>query len=75
MVTFSNIKFDSEWVYADAYDHDYRANGKIKVHRIREEFFTDCEAENCFKKAAWSLIREVNNRKIKQNGNKSIAWG
>lgn len=75
MVKFTNVTFDKEWIYADAYDGDFKVHGKIKVHREKEEFYTDCKTENQFMKAAWHLVDSVNCKKIKQHGSKSVVWG
>lgn len=75
MVNFTNVTFDENWIYADAYDVDFKVSGKIKVHRIEEIFETNCKSENQFQKAAWCLKREVSKRKVKQGGACTIAWG
>lgn len=75
MVHFTNITFDEDWVYADAYDSDNNARGKIKVHRRKELFYTDCTSFNVFMKASWTMRRDVNKGKIKQNGERVVAWG
>lgn len=75
MVDFTNITFDEDWVYADAYDHDFNARGKIKVHRQDEIFKTDCRVTNQFQKAAWVMRRDVNKGKLKQNSKRTVAWG
>lgn len=75
MVNFTNVTFDDNWIYADAYDVDFKVSGKIKVHRTKEIFETDCKSENQFQKAAWHLVNDVNKKKVKQNGISTIAWG
>lgn len=75
MVDFTNITFDADWIYADAYDVDFKVSGRIKVHRRDEIFETDCNSTNQFQKAAWRMRIDVNNGKIKQNGMRSVVWG
>lgn len=75
MVDFTNITFDEDWIYADAYDVDFKATGKIKVHRREEIFETDCKVTNQFQKAAWHLRIKVNKGKVKQNDSYPIVWG
>lgn len=75
MVNFTNVTFDENWIYTDAYDVDFKVSGKIKVHRIEEIFETNCKSENQFQKAAWYLVDEVNARKVKLHGSTTIAWG
>lgn len=75
MVDFTNITFGTNWIYADAYDHDFKVLGKIKVHRTQEIFETNCKVTNQFQKAAWHLVTRVNKGKVKQNDKLRIAWG
>lgn len=75
MVELTNITFDNEWIYADAYDCDYNVRGKIKVHRTKEIFETDCKSRNCFRWAASILVNEVNEGKISQSGKRTMVWG
>ena len=74
MVNFTNIIFDEEWIYSDAYDMDFNVSGKIKVHRKKEIFETDCTSVNQFKQASWILRRYVNKGEVNQNGQKKIVW-
>ena len=75
MVDFTNITFDTNWIYADAYDHDFKVSGRIKVHRTQELFETNCTVTNQFQKAAWVMRRDVNKGKLKQNSKRTVAWG
>lgn len=74
MVNFYNIRVEGDWIYADAYDEDYKVSGHIKVHKTEELFETDCKEFNQFQKAAWSLVKKVERKKIKNNMC-TIAWG
>ena len=53
---------------------DFNVSGKIKVHRKKEIFETDCTSVNQFKQASWILRRYVNKGEINQNGQKKIVW-
>lgn len=75
MVHFTNITFDDEWVYADVYDRDNKVSGKVKVHRVEEVVITDCKVKYQVVKASWAVVRDVNSGKIKQNGERMVAWG
>lgn len=75
MVHFTNITFDDEWVYADVYDHDNKISGTVKVHRIKELITTDCSVKYQVIKASWVVVRDVNKGKIKQHGERMVAWG
>ena len=39
MVHFTNITFDDEWVYADAYNCSSKVQCKVKINRKSEQFF------------------------------------
>lgn len=76
MVTFTNITFDNEWIYADAYDSESKKSGKIKISIITGEFWSDFEdINNQVHKAALYLKRDAKKGKLKQNSTKAIAWG
>lgn len=45
-VRFTNIRVEGDWIYADAYDVDYKVSGHIKVHKTEELFETDCKEFN-----------------------------
>lgn len=75
MVKFTNVQFDLEWIYADAYDADHKVSGHIKVHRHKGLFFTDCKSNNQFQRAVWALVKDVNKGKILAGGARTVAWG
>lgn len=50
MIDYTNITFDENWVYADAYDHDFNARGRVKINRHTDEFYTDCTQDNFSKR-------------------------
>ena len=76
MVTFTNIKFNSDWVYANAYDHDNKISSKVKIHRTKSNIIElDCRDSVQIIMAAWALKRYVNKGKIKQGGSHTVAWG
>lgn len=56
MIHFYNITFDEDWVYAErAYDYDFKAEGSAKISRHSDEFYTDCDKKNRFKKRCYQL--------------------
>lgn len=75
MVEFTKITFDADWVYAHAYDLDNNLECDIKIKRNEEVFepkgfdYVDCH------RGALTVRREVNNGKLKQNSNRTVAWG
>lgn len=75
MVDFFHITFDKDWVSAEAYDHDFRVKGTVKASRHREEFYTDCMETNQFMRASWHMVMKVNDGKLKQDDNYTVAWG
>lgn len=75
MVHFTNITFDDNWVYADAYDSDNKVSGKVKINRTTEQFYTNCKYKNLFHKAFLHVLVDVEDGKIKQNSERTVAWG
>lgn len=75
-MTFENITFNTEWIYADAYDSDSKKSGKIKISIITGEFWSDFEdINNQAHKATLYLKRDAKRGRLKQNSTKTIAWG
>lgn len=75
MVKFTNITFNEEWVCADAYDYDNNVKGTVRINRKTEQFLTDCNKKNQFNKGMLYVLIDVNEGKIKQNGERVVAWG
>lgn len=73
-VRFTNIRVEGDWIYADAYDVDYKVSGHIKVHKTEELFETDCKEFNRFQQAAWAMRKKLARGKIKDNIC-AIVWG
>lgn len=75
MIQFLNIRSDGEYICADAEDKDHKRVFKIKVHKEKEEYYTDPEDYTSgVIKALWPMRREFK----KRNGNIkdfSVAWG
>lgn len=75
MVEFTNITFDKEWVYAHAYDYDKKLDCDIKIKRHEEIFEPEGFEYRACHRGALTVRREVNNGKLKQNSNRTVAWG
>ena len=79
MVEFTNLRTDKNWIYADAYDADFKTSGKIKLSKHKSEVFIDYEKDdfNDIKKACWNLQDEFENNKNKLPNTEKIVimWG
>ena len=74
MIDYTNITFDENWVYADAYDHDFNARGRVKINRHTDEFYTDCTQDNFFKKGMIRVRNDVNKGKLGQKSKRTVCW-
>ncbi len=74
MIFFTNITFNDDWVYADAYDYDNRVRGLVKVHRNKSVCTVNCNKSNNFMRASWHLRKNVNLSIVKQGGECMVAW-
>lgn len=75
MVQFINIRSEGDYIYADAEDMDAKRTFKVKVHKIKDEFYTE---PNDFTvsvaKALWPMVKEFNKKKGKLK-DIVITWG
>lgn len=76
MIDFIGITFDNDWIYVkEAYDHDLKARGWVKFSRHTEEFHTNCNSTNQFKKGMFHVRRDIEKGKLGQNSNRTVCWG
>lgn len=74
MVQFLNIRIDGDYVYADAEDRDAKRKFKIKVHKVKEELYTEPrDYTSCIAKASWELVEEINKKGNIEHF--SVHWG
>lgn len=76
MVDFFDITFDEDWIYATrVYDHDNKSEGTARISRHSDEFYTDCNKKNRFKKAMLSVKLDLIKGRLRQHSNRTVCWG
>lgn len=75
MVHFTNITFDDEWVYADAYNCSNKVQSKVKINRKSEQFFSNCIDNSILNKAMLYVLVDVEDGKLEQNSERTVNWG
>ncbi len=75
MVDFTNIRYDKDWISAEAYDCVNDARGHVRINRHTEEFWTDCTKINFFKRAMVHVLIDVDKGRLKQGSKRTVFWG
>lgn len=75
IIEFLDIKYDFDWVYAEAYDVDSGVRCKIKVHRMDEKFEAFGDYTGQMKYASWFLRDAVNRRKLRKKKEWAVTFG
>lgn len=77
MSDFTNITYDTDWIYADVLDCDSMMSGKVKVHRTQEIFETDCIdiSQSDKEKVAKVMRKDADNGNLSQDNSFRVVFG